>query len=220
MRSVHKLMGRLNASTCRFDIGRGGIPELTSQDIAGALGMIRDEFAREVFCAVWWPDGAKLMWKDLDRIIARMQFGEWRDRADALLNAEIALAYAKSINSSAAEVRARTALIGAKEQQWPGLTEDAYSAIRAAVITEIRAPRVCQTCQGRATVKTDDLLIMCKACEGSGSSAVSDRQRARMLNRNVSTYTRVWRPVYEWTYRKVTDAERAGAVEFAQRLAA
>ena len=58
--NVRKLMARLNASTVRFDIGRGGVPEFTPQDIAGSLAFVRDELAREVFCAIWAPDLARL----------------------------------------------------------------------------------------------------------------------------------------------------------------
>lgn len=220
MASVHKLMGRLNATTCRFDIGRGGIPELTPQDIAGALGMIRDEFAREVFCAVWWPDGAKLMAKDLDRIIAGMQFGEWKGRFDAMLDAQLKVAQTELRADRREMAGARAALENAKSEMWPALREDAYRLVRLAAVEELRAPKSCASCQGRATASVGELVITCKACDGSGVMPVSNRRRAAALRINESTYRRVWQPVYEWTYRRVADAEHAGAREFAVRVAA
>jgi hypothetical protein len=220
MASVHKLLGRLNATTCRFDIGRGGIPELTPQDIAGALGMIRDEFAREVFCAVWWPDGAKLVAKELDRIIAGMQFGEWKSRFDAMLDAQLKVAQAE-LRSDRREVHAaRAALEHAKSEMWPALREDAYRLVRLAAVEELRAPKSCPTCQGRATAKVGELVVSCSACDGSGVVPVSNRRRAASMQVNESTYRRVWQPVYEWTYRRISDAEHAGAREFAIRIAA
>lgn len=44
--SVDELLGRLEPTGPKFDIGRGGIPQLTPQDIAAALGMCEDKFAR------------------------------------------------------------------------------------------------------------------------------------------------------------------------------
>jgi hypothetical protein len=220
MASVHKLMGRLNATTCRFDIGRGGIPELTAQDIAGALGMIQDEFAREVFCAVWWPDGARLMAKELDRIIAAMQFGEWKARFDAMLDAQLKVAQAELRNDRREVFAARAVLENAKSEMWPTLREDAYRLVRLAAIEELRAPKSCTSCQGRATAAVGELVVKCEACDGSGVMPVSNRRRAAALRINESTYRRVWQPVYEWTYRRVSDAEHAGAREFGKRIAA
>jgi hypothetical protein len=220
MASVHKLMGRLNATTCRFDIGRGGIPELTAQDIAGALGMIRDEFAREVFCAVWWPDGAKLMAKELDRIIAVMQFAEWKDRFERMLDAQLKVAQAELRNDRREVYAARAALEHAKSEMWPALREDAYRLVRLAAVEELRTPKSCTGCQGRGTAAVGELVVTCEACDGSGVMPVSNRRRAASLRINESTYRRVWQPVYEWTYRRVSDAEHAGAREFAVRIAA
>ncbi len=53
MAHVGKLLARLNPTTVRYDIGRGGMPELTPQDIAGALAMVPAGLGRELICRLW-----------------------------------------------------------------------------------------------------------------------------------------------------------------------
>jgi hypothetical protein len=216
-----ELMARLNAASPNLLGGRGGIPEYTAQDIAAAVGMVPDEFAREVFCAVWWPDGAHLVWKTLDSKIAAAQFGEWRERAEKLVDAQLLEAQAEFLPIEArktAEHRAELALAHAKAGLWPALGEPAYAEIRKATIVELRSPRVCTACKGRATAINGKLVIACEMCAGRGRIAVSDSQRALMLARNESSYRRSWKDVYEWTFRLLIDAEANARAAFATSL--
>lgn len=191
---------------------------MTPQDIAAAIGMIDNVLAREVFCAVWWPDGARLVWKQLDGMLAMAQFEEWKARADDLVVAQIAIAQAANDWRRYDLARARAMLARAKERIWPSLAEEPYKAVRLGVIEELRAPRICPTCNGRQQVKIDDLVVECSACGATGKTAVSDMQRARWLGRNESSYRRTWRPVYEWTYTLVANAAATGREEFSKRL--
>lgn len=216
-----ELMARLNAAGANLLGGRGGVPEYTAQDIAAAVGMVPDEFAREVFCAVWWPDGAHLVWKALDAQIAAAQFEEWRQRAERLVDAQLLEAQAGFVppeERKAAEHRAELALAHAKTSLWPALGEPAYSEIRKAAIVELRSPRVCSSCRGRATAINGKLVIACQNCAGRGRVAVSDSQRALMIDRNESSYRRSWKDVYEWTFRMLMDAEATARAAFAIAL--
>jgi len=217
MTDVRRLMGRLNPSTAQFGGGRGGIPELTPQDIAGALGMIGDDLAREVFCACWWPDGARLTRNALLAMVGLRQRAEidrqWRQVQMLRLDLHIAdddMASGAATSPFAKEIRDRikSRLDGAKASCWPSQPK-MYSIIRAAVIDEMAAPNLCRVCEGRGETTVGNLTIMCKQCDGVGSAPVSDRQRAARIERDESTYRREWRVVYEWTYALVSEAEGA-----------
>lgn len=219
MTNIRKLMGRLNPATCRFDIGRGGIPELTPQDIAGALGMVRDEFAREVFCAVWWPDGARLERNRLLQLIALKQRAEidkqWRRVQAARLDLHIASDDLAARNAATDHDRRVIAALKARLEEakrlcWPNVPE-MYPVIRAAVLDELASPKLCVVCAGRGAIASGDLVVECKQCDGTGKSAISSRQRAARIGRDESTYRKEWAAAYEWTYALVSDAEHEAA---------
>jgi hypothetical protein len=209
-----ELVARLNPGSVRLDGGgRGGIPEYTAQDIAAAIGMIRDTFAREAFCAIWWPDGARLVWRELDAMIAVRQFGEWRERADALVTAQLAVAQAAMRSGAEAHAQLRRAealLQRARAAMWPPLGDASYALTRTAVIDEMRATRTCQECNGRGSARAAELVVTCAGCMGSGRLPVSDAKRARAIERKEGAYRHSWRDVYEWTMRLIADAEREG----------
>jgi hypothetical protein len=212
-------MSRLSPAAARFDRGaRGGIPEYTGADVAAAIGMVSDSFAREVFCAVWWPEGARLVRRELDAMIANLQYAEWRARAEAWVEAQLAEALALHSSQSLRSTAKHFSVEGTQARMWPSLCNEVYSAIRSGVIAELRAPRSCHTCSGRGVAKSEDLIIVCKSCDGSGRTSISDSARARMLERNQTSYCRSWKAIYEWTYAKVSDAESAGRAEVARRL--
>jgi hypothetical protein len=216
-----ELMARLNAASPNLMGGRGGIPEYTAQDIAAAVGMVPDTFAREVFCAVWWPDGARLVWRALDARIAAAQFEQWRERAEKLVDAQLLEAQLEFLPAEArkaGEHRAELALAHAKASLWPALGDPIYGDIRKAAVIELRSPRVCPACKGRATAIDGKLVIACEACSGRGRIAVSDSQRALMIDRNESSYRRTWKDVYEWTFRLLLDAEATARAAFAESL--
>ncbi len=218
-----ELLARLNPGSVRLDGGgRGGVPEYTAQDVAAMLGMLGNDpdkspednaelvFAREVFCAVWWPEGGKLVKKELDALIGGMQFEEWRKRAGDLLNAHLAVAQASVAplgEQRNAKDRADHMLERAKARLWPALGQSPYMRIRSAVLVEMRATRICAVCEGRGQAIVGALKVTCEGCRGSGRTSISDVQRAGMLERDESTYRQTWRSVYEWTFATVSGAE-------------
>lgn len=224
--NVRKLIARLNCTTVRYDIGQGGAPELTAQDIAGALGMVNDELAREVFCAVWWPDGSRLSLQDLLRLIGLKQRAEidrqWKYVQMLRLDLHIAeddLASRRAISSEDRSnlERLQARLKHAQELCWPAQPK-MYPVLRLAALQELQEPNLCKSCDGRGKVLSGSLLVECKHCGGSCAVRVSDRQRAARIGRDESTYRREWRAAYEWTYQLLSDAESRAASMFSRCL--
>lgn len=59
MGNVRELLSsRMGPTTVKFDTGRGGTPDLTTQDIAAALAYVQDGLGRELLEALWWPESA------------------------------------------------------------------------------------------------------------------------------------------------------------------
>jgi hypothetical protein len=227
MSNVRKLVARLNATTAHYNIGRGGIPELPTEDIAGALGMVKDELAREVFCACWWQDGARLEQQGLLRLIGLRQRAEidhqWRAIQILRLDLHIAVdeMTAKRISSVFDRViraRLEARLKEAKAHCWPSQAE-MYSVIRLAALEELRAPNHCRVCDGRGRMVVGDLSVDCLQCEGSGTAPASGRGRAERLGTSETNYRREWKAPYEWTYALVSNAEANGAYALAAALA-
>lgn len=207
---VGKLMARLNPKNVRFDVGQGGLPDLTPQDIAAALAFVPEGLGREMVMRVWWPDGAKLSAIDLDTLIMEAQLEEWMSRARAMLDAQLLEAMATTTHQKRyAKLRIETA----KLRMWPRLGgESCYGPIRKAVLAEISAETKCPACQGRAVRLVDRRISVCIDCEGQGHQRVSDRARAEMIGKDHKAYQRVYGKVYEWTFGLCRDA-MAPAVE-------
>lgn len=225
MTDARKLLARLNPGSIQYGVSRGGIPELTPQDIAGALGFIRDAFDRELFCALWWPDGSRLNRGEFDLMLRNRQMGEYLRRQRALVVARLAVDVAQDEvegthggihNVKRALSHARAELDEAKARAWPawqrptkaGQTPEAsrYSAIRKAVLEEIAEPRRCKTCGGRGHVRKDSLVIGCTSCAGTGQWPHSERRRAETIGLAHQVFPR-WSGVYEWTYRLCKSAD-------------
>lgn len=191
-----ELMARLNPTTVRYDIGRGGIPELTPQDIAAAIGLMPEGLGRELLCRLWWPDGARLSPKELDRLLMEAQMGEWHDRTDALVNAQLKFELAEG---DRARRKAEQAVEEAKALQWPRVGPGSpYAAIRLAVLAEMSAACLCPDCRGRGFALVDGKVAGCPVCEMTGRAKVSDRMRASLVGMNRETYRTDIAPVYKW----------------------
>ena len=201
-----KLLSRLNPATVRYDIGRGGMPELTGTDVAMALGFVGPGLGRELLCRLWWPDGAALSARDLDRLLMDAQLTEWRARADALVTAQLAAGYAESRDQRA---RAEAGLAEAKARMWPRLGPDScYEMVRAAVLAEMSAECLCPACRGRGFLLVDAKVAACRYCQTTGRARVSDRNRAELIGKDSAAYHRHYATVYEWTLEFCTEAIR------------
>lgn len=208
------LLARLNPKNVRFDVGSGGIPDLLSTDIAGAIAMVPAGLGRELLCRMWWPDGAALTVRDLDDLIRDGQLEEWKSRVEAMVTAQVAVAVAEGGSRDQIH-RAGSMLDAARSRMWPRIGPGScYGDIRVAVLAEMSAASLCRQCDGRGHLRNDaGVVTTCSTCTGGGRIRVSDRHRAAMIGRDESTYRSIWRPVYEWTLQlcqhALEPAERA-----------
>ncbi|MEO7917778.1 MAG: hypothetical protein ABIR16_09055 [Dokdonella sp.] len=223
--NVRKLMARLNPTTIRYDVGQGGVPEMTSVDIAGAIGMIPDHRARDVLCAVWWPSGTnERAAQDAIRARVMTEYCQRASRLDiARLNLRMAQADVdsrqfRSGNDRTALKRSAERFDELKAQAWPWNAE-VYRAIVQAVILELRNPNQCETCRGREETPADNgVRSSCKDCEGTGLLLAPGRERARRIGVPESTYRAMWASPYEWTLDLVSTLEKRGAIMLRDRL--
>ncbi len=220
MGNVRELMARLGPSTVKFDTGRGGMPDLTNQDIAAALGMVPAGLGRELLEACWWPDGAALRRHRLrDAVIAlvtpelRRQQRKLADARTDLGLAEVCMGWAGVVTAEQRAERDRAAhrLVQVRAQCWPISTLESLPTLAAAVIGEIAKRPNCPGCEGRGETMSGELLKICKVCRGSGLGAVSDRRRAVAIGRDEAAYRRTWKPVFEWLLARMVEAEQEAA---------
>ena len=247
-----ELLARLNVPAIRYSIGRGGIPDLVNIDVAGALGMAacrrQDDgtyipdadmsFARQVFEACWWEDGAPRQDTATAQEALRRILDERNRRERMVLLARLELNIAEC--GLAGKRRATeydrkiledctAAVDRAKSQTWPWEQRtrgaDAgppspvvYSRMYRAAISEIRNPRHCPECRGRGEVQSGPLKKICQECVGTGVKAEKKKERATALGVDFEQYRRMWFKVYEWAFRMIRDAETNGALAFAQAV--
>jgi hypothetical protein len=211
MQHVGKLMARLNAKNVRFDVGSGGTPELTPQDIAAAIAFVPAGVGRELLCRVWWPEGARLTAADLDQHLVGIQFGAFRERMDAMITAQIREQVAANPFDRR---RAASAVREAKNAIWPRIDET-YTLIRKAVINELTDLRTCPDCSGRGNRKAGLISApaVCARCDGTGKLARGKVWRAAQLKMKHQSYTETWEVPYEWLFSHCRD-ELATAVGF------
>lgn len=210
--NVRKLMARLNPGTIRYDGGGGGgIPTLTPQDVAGALGMVPDSLGRELLCHLWWPDGARLTRRDLHDKLAIVQFEEFDRLMDTLRAAQLA-AHLAEHDGLGSRTKAQTRLEDVRAQMWPGIgPHTRYRFVREAVLAEMATPAICTACAGRGQILRETLVVVCATCNGIGRKQVSARRRATAIGCDESSYRRSWRLPYEYLLAYCVDAEDKAA---------
>lgn len=216
MTDPRRLLARLSPTTIRYDIGRGGIPELTAQDIAAAIAFVPAGLGREVLCALWWPDGSRLSQRELVAQVTMMVGEQWRRQAHVLIEARTDLGIAHALagwhGRTTDDMRRNVNMAqkhydAAKAKAWPQSLPDRLPALIKTALEELGAPNSCAGCGGRGSVLRGDLVASCEACGGAGSAPVSDSRRARSIGIDESSYRRVWDGVYTWLLRRLSDAE-------------
>ena len=218
---VGRALAKLNPKNVRFDVGAGGIPELTPQDIAAALGCVDDGLGRELLCQVWWPDGAKLSEHHLIDILTEAHRQEWQRREDRMLDAMLTVAMHGGS-------KGQTAFAAAHAERWPGMIHmeqglpmaaNGYKQVRHAVIEEMKGGNLCRSCGGRAAVRIESgQVCICPKCLGSGRIAVSERSRAQACGMTWEQYRGRWSKVYEWTVQFCSDSLQRAAGQFVNRI--
>lgn len=228
MADVREMLARLNPTTVKFDVGKGGgMPELTNIDIAGALAFVTPGLGREVLEACWWPDGARLRsHKMRDAVIALVE-PEVRRQQKLLAEARIEVGLAQACMGWVGAVtadqrqgldRARGRLESLSGTCWPRTTMESLPALAGAVLSEIATANHCETCSGRAEVVVGTVVKVCPVCSGRGIVPMSDRKRAESIGRDEAGFRRNWRGAYIWLLDRMRDAEQSAAFELVQAL--
>lgn len=227
MHNARYLLSRLNAPGMRYTPRSDGRPELTASDIAHALGFITDTLGAEVLLACWWPDGAVSRRERLQAAVIALVKPEIKKQHDQITDArldsgivEACMRVTRTVTAAqrAARARAESRLKTLKETAWPQKTLETLPALVTAVVHEIAQPRDCPACHGRGKVRNGVLMRTCTVCGGSGTVPISDRKRAAALGRDVSTYCKKWRGVYEWLLDTLRAAEQRAAAELKAAL--
>lgn len=221
---IGRLIARLNPTTVRFDIGAGGIPELTAQDVAAALGMVRNKLGRELLCRLWWPDGAAMTAHQLDSLLRDAQLKEWNRREASMYEA---LGRVACHEGSASLREAERMYANAHAKRWPKWIAKiepleiapGYESVRRLVVEEIVHPRDCPPCHGRGHVMKSGLLTECTRCEGLGIVKYGPTWRSRRMGVKESTYRQTWDGPYEWLYQLATDALSDAEAELRKAVA-
>lgn len=213
------LMGMLEAKSPNLR-GSGGIPEITPEIVAGALGSISDAFVRETFCALYWPGGAAITRKQYQAAMGkRLCYQHWQTiRAHIEAQADLGIAQAMGTDEfTLRRLRAREE--ACRDQRWPAWTTT-YLRVPDAVVSEVGLRNLCETCGGSGSHHDGLKVVSCPACEGLGVVPVSNRQRARMLEIDEARYRASWHRPYEWALDLIRAAEQSALSEMTRQLAA
>lgn len=223
-----EMLARLHAGTARYEVARGGVPNLTRTDVAGALGMVPAGLGREVLEACWWPDGAALRRQKLRDAIVALVAPELRRQRNRLWEAGLDLQLARQAASwsctgmthaQRVEIeRAEDRLERVSLACWPKSTMESLPSLAGAVLSEIAKANHCDCCQGRGERRVRELLEPCSQCEGAGVIPVSDRKRAKAIGRDEASFRRNWKPAYLWMLDRLRDAEQLAARQLGAAL--
>lgn len=226
-RDIRELLAWCQGRAMPLQSGPGGIPGMTAEDVAGAVGLMFDgkpHFAREVLLQVHWRAAAGPR-REFEQLLLGMIRKETLKRMidygtakvahdEALANYEDSTHHTDrqftALNALANRARAlKSFRFPDQPSMWPRL--------RDACLAELSHPNHCQACDGRGSVWAS-VVTDCTACDGKGLVPVSDRQRAQWLKRDESSYRETWRVMYEWLFSVLSAAELAGVREFRARL--
>ncbi|WWW34064.1 hypothetical protein V8017_13070 [Stenotrophomonas rhizophila] len=231
MGNVRELLSsRMGPTTVKFDTGRGGTPDLTTQDIAAALGMVTDGLGRELLEALWWPESGARRTQQLRRAVIAMVAPEYIRQQEVLSLARTEYGIAKACMGWAGNqvtdlqrrefARAEAKLEAVRALCWPISTMEQLGALAVAVIGEMAGAGCCKACDGyRVQAASDGAgVVECESCGGSGLEALSGRKRAAAIGADSSAYSRFWQPVYEWMLAQMRAEEAEAARQFGQAL--
>lgn len=226
MSDGRELMARLGPSTVKFDTGRGGVPDLTNQDIAAALGMVPAGLGRELLEALWWPDSGMRRSQQLRQAVIGLVAPEYVRQQQALNVARTEFGIAKACMGWAGgpvtdaqrieHRKAEARLEATRALCWPNNTMEQLGVLTKAIVEEMGTCGCCRACQGLRiqSAKDGTGVVECEACEGAGVEARSGRERAAAIGADHSAYRRCWQPVYEWMLEHMRAAESIAARDF------
>ncbi|WP_312237055.1 hypothetical protein [Stenotrophomonas sp.] len=231
MGNVRELLSsRMGPTTVKFDTGRGGTPELTTQDIAAALAYVQQGLGRELLEALWWPESAARRRDQLRQGVIALVAPEFNRQQFALSTARTEFGIAKASmgwgGSTVTDVQRRelrrteVALEAARADTWPNNTMEQLGVLAGAVFSEMASACTCKKCDGDRTQPHPhgSGVMKCEECSGSGFEPLSGRKRAAAIGADCSAYSRFWQPVYTWMLRRMQALEEGAAAEFRRAL--
>lgn len=198
MNDPRKYLSRLNPATMRFDADRGGgLPGLTSIDIAGALGMVPAGLGRDLMELLYGPDPSK---QDIYRVferVCKLAMDESSSRVRMHCEARTLWGLSESLagfhqNRTGATrhhlAELKTKMQDARKRLWPDRLHEVLPILVGLLIGFMKGERL------------------------------SSRERARRMGMDESTYRERWSDVYEWLLWKMLDAEQEAARTFGKVL--
>lgn len=203
-------MAWLNPAHVKFDVGAGGgVPLMTPQDVAAAIGMVPDGLGRELLLAVHWPDAAKRTRARLLELMTIEQLCEHNAREQAMYRALCQIATADARD----KVRVTTAYRAAHAARWPMMVikyepltlAEPYQHIRLAVIEELTHPRQCPVCGGRDLRDRAGQAKTCERCLDSGIVRFGPTWRAGRLRMRREAYLERWQAPYQWLFDRAKE---------------
>lgn len=207
--TFEELVAWLNPQTIRYDIGRGGLPGMTPQDVAAALGMARSQepLGVEIILQRSAPDLAATSSKDRRGMVADLAIREHTRRQRALimtgeakLTAELRMEFRTATRLDIQDASQRHEQ--ARAEAWPKLGPT-WARLIDLVDREMSAHYRCRTCggTGEVWVPTSGGLLArasCRKCGGSGIEQVSGRKRAEHLGVTEGAWRTTWTRPHDW----------------------
>lgn len=195
--------------------GRGGIPELTESDVAHALGLVQDKYARDTVLVLWNIDGVtRQLRAEIEGQFRKVMVNEHANRVRELVTSKLELHLMEcefeGMNNQSLRAKAlrpyQSSVDRAKSRLWPW---DAlvYRRMFVACAAELRNPRICPDCNGRMSVFIEERKIDCPGCEGTGKKVYMRSTRAAAMGVSYPAYRSGWHKVYEWAYAELHDAQ-------------
>ena len=200
-------LAKLGPKTVRFDIGAGGDPGLTPQDISAALGMTPAGLGRDMLEFCWAPDSfkPKARREALMSRLTEVQLLEHNERERVVARALFQVAIRGE--------SARNLYNDALAQRWPSLVAKAdplefargYEVIRLGVLEELRYPRQCPKCHSLEPEGSKGAVKTCVRCLGQGVVEFGNTRRAQRFDIQRSAYIKTWQGPYEWLLARVRE---------------
>lgn len=209
MSAIEELVAWLNPQTCRMDVGRGGMPSLTPQDVAAALGIARgrEPLGVEIILQRSAPDLAAASGRERRQMIVDMVIREHTRRQRALvmageakLTAELRAEFRQATRCDVSTARQRHE--EARAAAWPKLGQT-WARMIDLIDLELAASGKCKTCGGTGEVWVPtgtgvQARAQCRACSGTGAQPVSGRKRAEHMGITESTWRQCWQAPHDW----------------------
>ncbi len=207
--AFEELVAWLNPQTVRYDAGRGGIPSITPQDVAAALGFARgsEPLGVEIILQRSAPDLAAMSARDRRGMIADMVIREHARRQRSLILAgeskataelRVQLRSATRLDVQCAEQRHEQA----RADAWPRLSHT-WARLIDMIDVELSATGRCKACGGTGEVWIPTAgglhsRATCRKCGGSGAEQISGRARADRIGVTESAWRKTWQQPHDW----------------------